>query len=433
MKKIFILLALAFVGPDGMADPATSAAQVTGTTAVSAADWSVGGHAKYRFLYQTWPDDSLFREVLGSASRDHFVEARVKLAAALERWDFAADYQFVGAHADTLQLAGELPGSYLAAGGIASDERRWWNLTYQYGDDGRTAFVHRLDRLSVGYTTARAVLRFGRQAVSWGNGLVFTPMDVFNPFDPAAVDTEYKSGDDMLYGQYLFSDGSDLQGVAIVRRDPRTGEVASDQASLAVKYHGFVGLNEYDLLAAEHYGDRLIGVGGNVALGGAVLRGDLTWTESEPGDVLSGVISLSYSWSWVGKNVSGLLEAYHNGFGQRDSAYAPADLLRNPALLERLGRGELYTLGRNYLAASATVEWTPLFLLTPTFLVNLDDPSALAQVVVRYDLRQDLLLTCALNVPIGPPGSEYGGIPSPVEGRYLAAGPGLFAQLALYF
>jgi hypothetical protein len=320
-----------------------------------------------------------------------------------------------------------------SGGEIASDERRWWNLTYRFGEGDRTALVHRLDRLSVGYTTARTVLRFGRQAVSWGNGLVFTPMDVFNPFDPAAVDTEYKAGDDMLYGQYLFDDGSDLQGVAVVRRDPATGDVAGDQSSVAVKYHGFVGLNEYDLLAAEHFGDHLFGLGGNVAVGGTVLRGDLTWTGSDTGGVLSGVISVSYSWIWGGKNVSGLLEFYHNGFGQRHGAYAPAELARNPALLARIGRGELYTLGRDYLAASATVEMTPLFLLTPTLLVNLDDPSALGQVVAQYDVRQDLLFTCAINIPIGPPGSEYGGIESPVEGRYFAAGPSLFAQLALYF
>lgn len=427
MKIFYVVLSLCLATLSCRAETAATGAMATGT------DWSVGGHAKYRLVYQTWPGDSLFRDALGSSSDSHFLETRLKLAADRDRWDFAADYQFIAAHADTLALPGDLPGSFGPSGDIASDERRWWNLTYRIGDDDRTAFVHRLDRLNVGYATAHTVVRFGRQAISWGNGLVFTPMDVFNPFDPAAVDTEYKSGDDMLYGQHLFDNGSDLQGVAVVRRDPVSGNVTSDQSSLAVKYHGFVGLNEYDVLAAEHYGDLLIGLGGNVALGGAVLRGDLTWTESEPGDVLSGVASLSYSWVWGGKNVSGLLEFYHNGFGQRDGAYAPADLLRNPALLERLERGELYTLARNYLAASATVEITPLFLLTPTFLVNLEDPSALGQLIAQYDLRQDLLFTCAINLPIGPPGSEYGGVESPVEDRYFAAGPSLFAQLALYF
>ena len=53
----------------------------------------------------------------------------------------------------------------------------------------------------MGFATDHVVMRFGRQAITWGNGLVFNAMDIFNPFDPAAVDKEYKTGDDMIYGQ----------------------------------------------------------------------------------------------------------------------------------------------------------------------------------------------------------------------------------------
>ena len=48
----------------------------------------------------------------------------------------------------------------------------------------KNASLVRLDRISIGYTGEKTVLRFGRQAISWGNGLLFTPMDIFNPFDP---------------------------------------------------------------------------------------------------------------------------------------------------------------------------------------------------------------------------------------------------------
>jgi len=285
----------------------------------------------------------------------------------------------------------------------------------------------------VGYTTEHTAWRFGRQAISWGNGLVFTPMDVFNPFDPATVDKEYKSGDDMLYGQYLFNNGNDLQGVAIVRRNPLTGEVEQDQSSLAFKYHGFLGMNEYDLLAAEHYGDQILGLGGIVGIGGAVLRGDLTWTRTELDDIFSAVASLSYSWTWGGKNISGIFEYYYSGFGQKNGAYSGADILHNPDLLRRLERGELFTLARHYVAASATVEMTPLFMLIPNFFINLEDPSMLAQLVAQYDWKQNLQVLVALNFPIGPDGSEYGGIEAPVEGLYFSTGPSLFAQLAWYF
>jgi hypothetical protein len=307
------------------------------------------------------------------------------------------------------------------------------DLTHVIRDEGRFAALVRLDRLSVGYTGERGVVRIGRQAITWGNGMVFTPMDIFNPFDPAAVDKEFKTGDDMLYGQYLRGNGDDVQGVLVVRRDPLTGEVESEEGSLAGKYHGIAGGSEFDALLAVHYDDELLGGGGNISLGGAVWRGDLVLTRTEEGTVASGVTSLSYSWIWGGKNWSGVLEYFHSGFGQGACDYAPESLADNPELLERLARGELFTLGRDYLAASALIEVTPLFLLTPNLFANLADPSALLQVVTQNDLREDLVLLGALNVPIGPPGSEYGGIESGVPGLYLSSGPSVFVQLNWYF
>jgi len=427
-RHIVRLIAAWFMlGVPGMAPASGSGA------AGAASDWTFGGHSKYQFIYIDYPGNSIFRNVLGSSSVDNNLEVRLKFAANRERWNFNADYQFIAIHADTLKLADSLPGSSLPINKVINDDRRWWNLTYSFGDHDKTAFVHRLDRLSVGYTTTNSAWRFGRQAISWGNGMVFTPMDVFNPFDPAAVDKEYKTGDDMLYGQYLFNSGNDLQGVAIVRRDPRTGDVEKDQSSLALKYHGFLGMNEIDLLAAEHFGDQILGFGGITNIGGAVWRGDLTWTHTDLDRIFSAVTSLSYSWNWGGKNISGLLEYYYGGFGQKNGAYFTLELLQNPDLLRRLERGELFTLARNYVAASATVEMTPLLILIPNFFLNLEDPSALAQLVVQYDWKQNVQLLAALNVPVGPDGTEYGGIDAPVEGLYFSTGPGLFAQLAWYF
>jgi hypothetical protein len=76
---------------------------------------------------------------------------------------------------------------------------------------------------------------------------------------------------------------------------------------------------------------------------------------------------------------------------------------------------------------------TPLFMLIPNFFINLEDPSMLAQLVAQYDWKQNLQVLVALNFPIGPDGSEYGGIEAPVEGLYFSTGPSLFAQLAWYF
>ena len=201
-----------------------------------------GGHSKFRFIYLTYPDNSIFKTPLGADATDGNLGVRLKFSARKNRWDFKTDYQFIAIHSDLLQLESQLPGSALPLNNVINDDRRWWDLTYSFGDEN-TAFIHRLDRLSVGFTTERTAWRFGRQAISWGNGMLFNPVDVFNPFDPAAVDKEYKTGDDMLYGQLLFANGNDLEGVAIVRRNPLTGDVEKDQSSLAFKFHGFRGLN----------------------------------------------------------------------------------------------------------------------------------------------------------------------------------------------
>jgi hypothetical protein len=123
-------------------------------------------------------------------------------------------------------------------------------------------------------------------------------MDILNPFDPAAVDREYKTGDDMLYAQYLGDEGDDLQAVTVLRRDLATGSLAARACSFAFKYHALAGRVEVDVLAARHFGDHLIGLGGNRSIGGAVWRGDLVVALTERRTVVTGVTSLSYSWTW---------------------------------------------------------------------------------------------------------------------------------------
>lgn len=417
-RLICLLLAASFLLPEN-ADAQT--------------DWTLGGHVKGQSIYADYPADSAFYGILGSASLDNTLETRIKVHGKRNKWDFELDYQFIAIYSDTLQLAEKFPDSALPVDKVINDNRRWWDLTHAAGNGYKTAIINRLDRLSVGYSTDNMVWRFGRQAISWGNGMIFTPMDIFNPFDPAAVDKEYKTGDDMLYGQYLFDSGNDLQAVAVIRRNPRNGQVEADQSSLAFKYHGFLGTSEFDLLAAQHYGDLVLGIGGIHSLGGAVWRGDLTWTDTPLEQVFSAATSLSYSWTWGSKNISGLIEYYYNGFGQKDGKYTIADLLLNPELLVRLDRGELYTIARQYLGVSAIIELNPLLTVTPNVYVNLEDPSALAQLVVQYSWKQNLLVLASLNIPVGPNGSEYGGTPAPVNGRYFSTGPGLFAQLAWYF
>jgi hypothetical protein len=397
-------------------------------------NYELGGHTKGRLLGQTFPGDSLFRELAGSNAIDAEADLRLNFSTNRSGWSLHADYQLFGLYGDSVELARELG----IIGGRSSerfpdDQRRLFDLTHVLNEGGKSTIAHRLDRLWVGHASEKTVVRFGRQALSWGNGLFYSPMDLVNPFDPAAIDTEFKAGDDMLYLQYLFDSGDDVQAAAVFRRNPLSRDVDSDQATFALKYHGFAGEAEYDLLVADSYGDAVIGLGGARSIGGAVVRGDVVITDTSDDTTVQAVANISYSWTWSGRNVSGSLEYYFNGFGQSGGQYDPLSLAGNPELLARLARSELFALGRNYLAGSLIIEVSPLWTLTPTLLSNLNDPSALLQIVTQYSLSDNMTLLGSLNVPLGPSGSEFGGIESGLPDRYLSSSAGVFAQLAWYF
>jgi len=397
-------------------------------------DYEFGGHSKTRLLGQSFPDNSLFQSLTGSSALDLETDVRLNFEVDRGPWSFDIAYQFFAGYGDRIEYTRQLPDAAQELfNRLPNDNHRLWNLTDVLRDEGKFAALHRLDRLAISYTSEKAVIRAGRQAITWGNGLFFSPMDIVNPFDPAAIDTEYKSGDDMLYGQYLRNSGDDIQAAVVFRRNILTGDVESDQYTSAIKYHGIAGEAEYDLLVAESYDNTTLGIGGNRSIGGAVWRGDLVVTDTDTDTVTELVTNFSYSWMWGSKNVSGAIEYYYNGFGQANGNYSPADLAQNPELLQRLARGQTFSLGRHYVAGGVTIELTPLWMLTPNIFANVEDGSALLQVLTRNNLSENMEFLGALNFPLGPDGSEYGGIPSGTVDQYLSVSASLFAQLAIYF
>jgi hypothetical protein len=404
------------------------------STFAADAEYDFGGHSKTRFLAQSFPDTSVFNSLTGSSALDLETDVRLNFEADKGPWSFDLAYQLFAGYGDRIEYTRLLPDTVQQLfNRLPNDNHRLFNLTDVLRDEGKFAALHRLDRLSVSYTSEKVVIRAGRQAITWGNGLFFSPMDIVNPFDPAAIDTEYKTGDDMLYGQYLRDNGDDIQAAMVFRRNILTSDVESDQHTSAIKYHGIVGEAEYDLLLAESYGNTTLGIGGNHGIGGAVLRGDIVVTDTDSGTTTEVVTNLSYSWMWGSKNVSGVIEYYFNGFGQEDGRYSPAELAQNPELLRRLARGQTFSLGRHYIAGGLSIELTPLWVLTPNLFANIEDGSALLQVVTSNNLGENIEFLGALNVPLGPNGSEYGGIPLGTAGLFLSVDASIFAQLAWYF
>ena len=398
----------------------------------AAGSFEFNGHVKYRFLHTRYPADSIYNSFSNSDATDQNADIRLNSTWQTSNWNLQTDYQLIAIQGDSLRSSRQLPPLAVYSNTIQNDDRRLFDLSRTVHEEQDQALLHRLDRFYIGHTSKNTVIRFGRQAISWGNGLIYTPMDFFNPFDPSAIDKEYKTGDDMVYGQYLFNNGNDIQAVSVIRRNSEH-DVDSDVISTAIKYHGLKGNGEFDLLLSRHYTDNIISFGGNLSIGGAVWHGDITVTETENETINSIVTGLSFSWVWGETNYSGIVEYFYNGFGIDADKYSITMLTQSTDLLDRIQRGELFTIGQQYLAASATIELTPLWVITPTLFHNLSDSSSLFQLLSRHDLSQNLQLILAIDIPNGSSGTEFGGIETDISDLNLSSDHRFFAQLAWYF
>jgi len=386
------------------------------------------------------PTDAVHRAVAPGPYDDAALEGRLMWTA------YAADSAQLDVHYETLYSAGDLRKvrTELENGdgsgtvntyfdGAVDDDRRLMDLTAVIHETDRERWYQRIDRLVLALTPPWATVRIGRQALTWGNGMVFNPMDVFNPFSPTDVARDYKIGDDMATATFLTPGGNELQAAAVARKDPVDADVEADHASFAGKYHGRFGRYEIDLMGARHYKDAIVGAGFTGYLGGAAWRTDAIYTflaeERSDHGFWSLVVNLDYSWMWLNKNWYGLIEYYANSLGSHHAG----DALYNPDLTERLTRGEMYTLGTDYGAGTLQTELHPLANLYLNAIVNLRDGSGVLQPRLILDLQRDLQLTLGATRYWGADDTEFGGLTLPYTENRLAPLHSVYCWLAYYF
>ncbi len=342
------------------------------------------------------------------------------------RWSLSVHYLLTFEHGD------EVPIARAATALLGAAPLTWLTLGNRFIDRGETQATQGFDRLALGYTTPDFVLRLGRQALSWGSGLVFRPMDLFDPFSPSATDTEYKPGTDMLYAQWLLGKGSDLQAVVVPRGEQPNGAPTADESSFALHLRTpLLGFSTTWLLARD-YGDWVAALGVNGALGGSTWNVELVPTFEAGGATrLSALANISDAVTLLERNATVFAEYFRNGFGVAGEPYDFASL---PAdLTERLARGQLFDTRRDYLAAGVSLEVNPLFTVNPVLIAGLSDGSCYVLLASSYSLSDNLSLVAGAQFPIGGARTEFGGLPLSPGGPLLAPPDSLYLQLRRYF
>lgn len=403
-------------------------------------DSEFGGHVKMRGSV-AWPGDrSVFRLQDLSPAYDGFSEARLKNETFItDTIQTSVHYELAVAGGDTRSRTKKLERSFPAVFSgdslnSVNDRRRFMDLTWNIYKNDDLRVYHRLDRLSVSLVVDGGKLTIGRQAVTWGNGMLFNPMDLFNPFAPTEIDRDYKLGDDMVHLQFPIRSLGNMEVLYVPRRDLVNREVRWDESSLAFKDHFSWDDTEFDVMFAKHYADYVAGLGLVGYLGDAAWRVDATWTFLDESTrnmdgYASVTANMDYSWVWWKTNFYGYIEFFYNGLSNNDYSA----MLVDPAVSARVSRGEMFTLGKYYLSAHVDVELHPLVRFYFTTISNIVDPSGMLQPRVVWSVAQDLDMTLGGNLSWGPFDSEYGGYRYPQSDLYQQSADTLYCWWNYYY
>ena len=410
---------------------------------IPAIDMEWGGYLRAIGTVSWQDDDSFYQYADNDPYYDGQLEWRLKHRLNWGAyWTLETHYELVALGGDTIENTNTLEEAvpspllrYLAGDRIIDDDRRLFDLTHVLTEKDRHLAYHRLDRLNLTYAPDWGTVNLGRQALTWGDGLVFNPMDLFNPFSPTAVQRDYKTGDDMAHVQFPIGD-AELQVLYLPRRDPESRDLEDEESSYAAKYHTPVGAMEMDVMGARHFDDIILGLGASGYMGEAAWRINTIYTrlsdDSRDDDFFQAVANLDYAWMWGEKNVYGLVEFFYNGLG-RSGDYERA--LSDEPLVNRLARGELFTIGRYYLAGQLQVELHPLVQLHTTAITNLSDPSGVVQPQVLWDVADNVQAIAGVQWHWGGGDSEYGGYDVSAAGTTVSLAPAdrVFVWLTYYY
>jgi hypothetical protein len=297
----------------------------------------------------------------------------------------------------------------------------------------------RTDRLSVAADLGPVRLTAGRQPITLGHGLAFTPMDLVNPFFPTTVDQEYKPGVDAFTADWFFGMSSQVSVIAAYLAPDPVADAEDwgvDGMAYALYAQHTFGRHDVGLLLAEIRGDEVAGLTVASYAGPVSLHGDFTYTLPADPDAedpfFRGVAGAM--WMPGSRNTSLSAEVYYQSLGAADP-----DGYLTQLSGDRYLRGELWLAGATYASASVGQEITPLVQASLAVIANVMDPSAMVAPNVSVSVSDEVALILggfgglgrrpeevALEDLFDP---EAGG---PLEGEALNAALGVQSEFGFY-
>lgn len=305
---------------------------------------------------------------------------------------------------------------------------RYRQLREDWDSNDNTFIGYEIDRLYYKQQIDRFALSVGRQAIDWGSGRFWQPMNVFGAFSPIDLDTDYKTGIDSIYAQYFPTPFSSFSFAYVFStQDKLSNNQKLDKHNVALRYRTQIADNsELALLYADILERSILAASFESDWQGLGWRIEAAHYDDQERDNLNQETSL---WFWIAgidyqfSNGSLLsFEWYQNDFGISDAQDIDASLIDVNSFNTRPAQQQL---GKQALGVSLAHDISPLLNLQYTGLIgtlknNQDRQySILHQVNLQYSLSNNSDLLFSVLTAQGKEKkdqldiqSDYGHIPS---------------------
>jgi len=338
----------------------------------------------------------------GDAVVDNVERLRLRMA-----WDVADDVQFKADYEARWRWS-ERTESERTMDQMPT-RARFMDLETEHMPGDHVSLAHGLDRLRIRYEPDPCVQwTIGRQAVSWGTGRIWSPVDVFAAFAPTEIDKEEKLGVDVVRVFMSSPSGASLDLVAEPLDVDERWTMDPDDSSLAMRIgmhhgefdlHGYAGVIQSDWIA----GADLAGYAGEAGIHGELMH---TWVEEgHERDYLRTVVGMDYGFA-VAWSPTVAIEYFFNGLGEAN----PEDYvarMQDASVVRVFARGIAYNIGREYVGGTVSVQPVGLVIISATTLANLHDASFRQLAAIEWSVAENVDVMAGVDVGYGETPGEF--------------------------